>query len=67
MSFNEKRILITGAAGFIGSNLTDKLLEEGAKIIGIDNLFSGNLENLEIAFFSLSFKKPNILSFYKGL
>ncbi|MBO7678640.1 MAG: NAD-dependent epimerase/dehydratase family protein, partial [Thermoguttaceae bacterium] len=31
-----KRILITGAAGFIGSNLTDRLLAEGAEVTGID-------------------------------
>jgi UDP-glucose 4-epimerase len=45
--FKNKRIVVTGAAGFIGSNLTDKLLELGAEVIGIDNLFNGRLENLE--------------------
>jgi len=60
MNFNEKRILITGAAGFIGSNLTDSLLEEGAEVIGIDNLFNGRLENLEDAFRNKKFE------FYKG-
>ena len=47
MEIKEKRILVTGAAGFIGSNLTDSLLEKGAEVIGIDNLFNGRLENLE--------------------
>ena len=35
MNFSEKRIIITGAAGFIGSNLTDALLERGAEVIGV--------------------------------
>ena len=60
MNFNEKRILITGAAGFIGSNLTDSLLEEGAEVIGIDNLFNGRLENLEVALKNKKFE------FHKG-
>jgi nucleoside-diphosphate-sugar epimerase len=49
MKFKNKKILVTGAAGFIGSNLTDKLLELGAKVIGFDNLFNGHLENLDNA------------------
>ena len=55
MSFKDKRIVVTGAAGFIGSNLTDKLLELGAEVIGIDNLFSGRLDNLEDALKQKSF------------
>ena len=57
--FKSKRILITGAAGFIGSNLTDKLLEIGADVRGVDNLFNGTMENLKEAL-----KKPNF-SFHK--
>jgi dTDP-glucose 4,6-dehydratase len=41
-----QRILITGAAGFLGSHLTDKLLGEGATVVGVDNLCTGNLDNL---------------------
>ncbi|MFL3000360.1 MAG: NAD-dependent epimerase/dehydratase family protein [Cytophagales bacterium] len=41
-----KKIVITGAAGFIGSNLVDKLLYEGYFIYGIDNLITGSLDNL---------------------
>jgi len=55
MSFKGKRIVVTGAAGFIGSNLTDRLLELGAEVIGIDNLFSGRLDNLEDAFKNKNF------------
>ncbi len=60
MNFKEKRIVVTGAAGFIGSNLTDSLLEQGAEVIGIDNLFNGRMENLDEAFKHDNFK------FHKG-
>ena len=42
-----KKILITGAAGFIGSNLTKRLLEEGNFVIGLDNFYTGQKENLK--------------------
>ena len=38
MNLNKKTILITGAAGFIGAVSSEKLLKEGANIIGVDNL-----------------------------
>ncbi|MEZ2345806.1 UDP-glucuronic acid decarboxylase family protein [Terriglobus sp. RCC_193] len=41
-----KRVLITGAAGFLGSHLTDVVLAEGAEVIGVDNLCTGAMENL---------------------
>jgi len=47
--FAEKRVLITGAAGFIGSHLTDRLLEMGAMVIGYDNLNGGRTAFLENA------------------
>jgi dTDP-glucose 4,6-dehydratase len=40
------RVLVTGAAGFLGSHLTDRLLGEGHTIIGVDNLCTGSLENI---------------------
>ena len=42
-----KIILITGGAGFIGSNLCEKLLNENNKIICVDNLFTGSIKNIE--------------------
>ncbi len=44
------RVLITGAAGFLGSHLVDHYLENGDSVIGIDNLSTGSLENLQQAF-----------------
>jgi dTDP-glucose 4,6-dehydratase len=41
------RILVTGAAGFLGSHLTDVLLADGHTVIGVDNLATGRLTNLE--------------------
>ena len=42
---DNKRILVTGAAGFIGSNITDALLAKGSEVIGFDNMFNGRMEN----------------------
>lgn len=42
-----KKILVTGSAGFIGSYLCEFLLEKGFKIIGVDNLSNGTLENMK--------------------
>ena len=42
----KKSVLITGAAGFIGSHLCDYFLSKSYKVIGIDNLITGNLKNL---------------------
>ena len=41
------QVLIAGAAGFLGSHLTDALLNEGHEVLGVDNLCTGSLENLK--------------------
>src|SRR5258708_23545704 len=44
---SRKRILVTGGAGFLGSHLIDRLLEQGHEIVCADNLFTGSKRNIE--------------------
>jgi dTDP-glucose 4,6-dehydratase len=46
----QKRILITGAAGFLGSHLCDRFIKEGFKVVAMDNLLTGNIKNIEHLF-----------------
>ncbi|MDJ0927448.1 MAG: GDP-mannose 4,6-dehydratase [Gammaproteobacteria bacterium] len=46
MTNSRQRIVVTGVAGFLGSNLLDKLLAEGHEVVGIDNLSMGRYENI---------------------
>lgn len=67
--------LVTGAAGFIGSNLTDRLLQEGHQVTGLDNFSTGQMEFLAEANKSNHFKlvdidllnKESIQPFFKGI
>lgn len=45
-----KRVLITGAAGFLGSHLCDRFFAEGHHVIGMDNLLTGSMDNIEHLF-----------------
>jgi dTDP-glucose 4,6-dehydratase len=47
---SNKRILITGAAGFLGSHLCDRFIKEGMHVIGMDNLITGDLKNIQHLF-----------------
>ncbi len=46
----KKRVLITGAAGFLGSHLCDRFIKEGYSVVGMDNLITGDLKNIEHLF-----------------
>ena len=45
-----KKVLITGAAGFLGSHLCDRFIKEGYHVIGMDNLITGDLKNIQHLF-----------------
>ena len=44
---SQQTALVTGGAGFLGSHLTDRLLAEGFRVIGIDNFITGSVSNIE--------------------
>ncbi len=53
---SKSRILITGAAGFLGSHLCDRFIKEGCHVIAMDNLITGDLKNIEHLFPSENFE-----------
>ena len=56
---SKKNILITGGAGFIGSHLCKRLLNDGNKIICLDNLFTGSKNNISNLIKNSDFEFPN--------
>ena len=66
---SKKRILITGVAGFIGSNLAARLLKEGYEVIGIDNLSYGLRENVTdgVKFYCLDIRSKDIYPLFKNI
>jgi len=63
------KILITGVAGFIGSNLAERLLSEGYQVLGIDNLAYGLRENIPrgVEFHQLDIRGKDIFPLFKGV
>ena len=66
--------LITGGAGFIGSNLADKLIEQGHEVIVLDNLSTGHLSNLKSIKKKLKFinidisnSQEDIIKYFEGV
>lgn len=50
------RILVTGGAGFVGSHLVDRLIKDGHKVVAMDNLITGNVDNLKHHFGNTNFE-----------
>ena len=63
MVIKDKRIVVTGGAGFIGSHIVDALIEAGNHVIVIDNLYTGNIKNIEHHLNVSSFKSQVSSSF----
>src|SRR5207245_10521602 len=60
----KKRVVITGAAGFIGSHLAETLLDRGYTVIGIDNLLTGDTANIaHLANRDFSFIKHDVTNY----
>jgi UDP-glucose 4-epimerase len=64
MKYRNKTFIVTGGCGFIGSHMVDKLLSVGYKVIVLDNLLSGNIENLnkEAIFENVDITNFNLLA-----
>jgi len=65
----QRCVLVTGVAGFVGSNLAKRLLDSGHEVKGIDNLSAGTLENLDarVDFHQADIRDPNIHSLFEGV
>jgi UDP-glucose 4-epimerase len=66
---NKNKILVTGVAGFIGSNLAKRLLSEGYKVIGLDNLAYGLRENVPdgVDFYQYDIRRREIAPLFEGV
>ena len=62
MNLKNKKVLVTGGAGFVGSQTVDALIREGAKVVVVDNLSSGNEKNINPAatFYNVNIADPQI-------
>lgn len=64
-----KSVLVTGVAGFIGSNLADRLLREGYRVVGVDNLAYGVAEQIPsgVDFHRLDIRDPELVERFQGI
>ncbi len=65
MEIAGRKVLVTGGAGFVGSNVCERLLQEGAEVVAYDNLSSGSMKNVEALSSNKGFKfvKGDVLDF----
>jgi len=64
----QQRVVVTGVAGFVGSNLAKKLLEKGYAVVGIDDLSAGTSENVDprVDFHQEDIRSQEIYSLFEG-
>jgi nucleoside-diphosphate-sugar epimerase len=64
----QRRVVVTGVAGFVGSNLTKRLLDRGYTVRGIDNLSAGTIENVDqrVEFHETDIRTPEIYPLLEG-
>ncbi len=69
MSEARGTVLITGVAGFIGSNLADRLIAEGYRVIGLDDLSQGVVEQVppQVEFHRIDIRSPAMAPLYEGV
>ncbi len=60
MTWRGKRVLVTGAAGFLGSHLVDALVKSGATVTALDSLHSGDMANLDEARSQIVFREADV-------
>lgn len=67
MKIKNKKVLVTGGAGFIGSHLVDRLIKEGYKVVIIDNLSTGRKANINLKakFYKADIQSPKIAEIFK--
>ena len=61
----KKKVIVTGGAGFIGSHLVDKLVNQKYDVLVIDNLVNGQIKNLSKSYKKIKFIKADIRNFKK--
>jgi UDP-glucose 4-epimerase len=61
------KVLITGGAGFIGSNIADRLINDGAEVVVIDDLSNGKMENVnkKAKFYKFDIRRKNLIDIFK--
>jgi UDP-glucose 4-epimerase len=69
LSLRQRRVLVTGVAGFIGSNLATRLLDEGCTVVGIDDLSQGVIEQVPdgVDFHRVDIRSPSIQPLFRGI
>jgi UDP-glucose 4-epimerase len=66
-SIRDKKFLVTGGAGFIGSHMVDRLIAEGAEVVVVDNLVTGRKENLnpKVKFYEMNIADPKLKDIFE--